>query len=55
MSDSERQVTHSEPVVSAPDETKAADTVEVAPDQVNDDTPGVDDSTPSENPEENES
>lgn len=50
MNDSAAQdKTPAEPVVASPDETK------VAPDQVSDDTPGVDDSAPSENEEDNES
>jgi hypothetical protein len=48
MSDSMPQETPAKPVVNAPEQA-------VVPDQVNDDTPGVDDSAPSENPEDNES
>jgi hypothetical protein len=48
MSDSMPQETPAKPVVNAPEQA-------VVPDQVNDDTHGVDDSAPSENPEGNES
>lgn len=57
MNDSAAQdKTPAEPVVASPDETKAPEeNTEVAPDQVSDDSPGVDDSAPSENEEDNES